>query len=90
MSISAILVMFAVIWFMTLFVVLPIGMQTQGEAGEVVPGTHASAPADVNLKRKAMWVTIITIPIWAITCGIILSGWVTMDMFDIYKPPSSQ
>lgn len=90
MTISAILVMFAVIWFMTLFVVLPIGLQTQEEAGEVVPGTHASAPADANLKKKCLWVTLITIPIWILVCGIIVSGWVTMDMFDIYKPPVSQ
>lgn len=89
MTISAILVMFAVIWFMTLFVVLPIGLQTQGEAGEVVPGTQASAPANVNMKRKCLWVTLITIPIWAVSCWIIITGMIPWEMFDIYKPPSS-
>jgi predicted secreted protein len=34
-----------VIWWMTLFVVLPIGLRTQAEAQEVVPGSVESAPA---------------------------------------------
>ena len=38
-------VVFAVVWFLTLFVVLPIGLRTQDEAGRIEPGTPASAPA---------------------------------------------
>lgn len=34
------LVLFAVIWFMTFLIVLPIRVQTQGDVGEIVPGTH--------------------------------------------------
>ena len=42
------LVLFAVIWFIALLVALPIGITTQEEAGEVVPGTPASAPVDAT------------------------------------------
>jgi predicted secreted protein len=37
--------LYFMIWWMVLFAVLPFGVRTQGEAGDVVPGTPASAPA---------------------------------------------
>lgn len=33
-----------VVWWITLFAVLPIGLKTQGEADDVVPGSVESAP----------------------------------------------
>jgi predicted secreted protein len=39
------LALYFMIWWMVLFTVLPFGVRTQGEAGDVVPGTPASAPA---------------------------------------------
>jgi len=84
MTITGALVLFAVIWFMCLFVALPLRLQTQSEAGEVVKGTHASAPADPKLGLKVRWVTIVTTVLWLIVCGIIMSGWITVDDFDFF------
>ena len=36
---------FFIIWWVTLFAMLSVGLKTQGEAGEIVPGTVESAPA---------------------------------------------
>ena len=52
MTITGAIVLFAVIWFVTLLVALPIGLRTQEEVGEVTPGTPASAPADPRIGRK--------------------------------------
>ena len=52
MSITAIIVVFAVTWFMVFFIVLPIRFVSQAEAGSVVPGTPAGAPAEENVRRK--------------------------------------
>ena len=92
MGITSAIVLFAVVWFMTFFVVLPLRMQTQDEAGEVVPGTPRSAPADVQIGRKARITTFFAVPIWAALVAIILSGWVSvrdLDWFDRMGPPSS-
>ena len=35
MGITSAIVLFAVVWFMTLFIVLPLRLETQGDAGEV-------------------------------------------------------
>jgi predicted secreted protein len=92
MSITAALVLFAVTWFLTFFIVLPIRLQTQGEAGEVVPGTPRSAPAGFVVKRKAMITTGVAIVIWTVLYIIITSGWITVRDFDVMgrMPPLSQ
>lgn len=84
MTITAAIVMFAVIWFMALFIALPLGIRTQGESGTVVRGTHSSAPDDSGLKRKVIWVTLITIVIWAPACAFIAWGGVTIRDLDIW------
>ena len=91
MPITSALVLFAVIWFISLFVALPMGEKSQEEAGEVVPGTPASAPDDPKLKKKMIWVTIATIIIWLPLVVIISSGWITirdLDFFNRMSPPS--
>lgn len=84
------LVLFAVIWTLVFFVVLPLRLQTQGEAGEIVPGTHASSPANFDLKRKAKVTTLWAFPIWAVIAVVILTGAVTVrdiDWFDRMSTP---
>lgn len=86
------LVLFAVIWFMTFLIVLPICVQTQGDVGEIVPGTHAYAPEVHNLKKKAWITTGVAAVIWAIVATIILSGMITLrdiDWFERMAPPSA-
>ena len=87
------LVLFAVIWFMVLFIVLPIRLETQGDRGEIVPGTQAGAPANLSMKRKALITTLVAIGIWAIVAGIIVSGVISVrdiDFFNRMDPPSLQ
>lgn len=85
MTITAALVLFAAIWFITLFVVLPLGEKSQEEAGDVVPGTPASAPDDPKLKKKAIQVTIVAIALWVPLVALILSGWITIEDIDFFN-----
>jgi len=92
MAITSAFVLFAVIWFMVLFVTLPLRLKTQGDVGEVVPGTPAGAPANLNLKRKFRIVTAVSIVLWLIISGTILSGAISvrdLDMFDRMGPGSA-
>ncbi|KUJ73349.1 hypothetical protein AVO45_14790 [Ruegeria marisrubri] len=82
MTITAALVLFAVIWFMTFLIVLPIRIKTQGDLGEIVPGTHAGAPEEHHLKKKAWITTLIAVILWMIIAGIIISGLITVRDFD--------
>lgn len=79
------LVLYAIIWFMTLFVILPIRMQSQDDAGERVAGTHGSAPHDPKLRKRFLWTTGVAFVVWAIVAGVILSGAVTVADFDLFS-----
>lgn len=63
MSIAFAIAMYFVIWWITLFAVLPFGVRTQGESGEVVPGTSESAPTGVRIGRLFLINT-------AVACGV--------------------
>ena len=85
MGIASGIVLYLVFWFMTFLVALPIRIQTQGEAGEVVPGTHDGSPQKHHLKKKAIITTIVAAVLWAIAAYIIITGTITVrdiDMFD--------
>ncbi len=92
MAVTSAIVLFAVVWFMVFFVVLPLRMVTQDEDGEVEPGTHKSAPADPRLKHKVKVTTLWALGIWAILAGIIASGVIEVRDIDFLKrmPPISE
>lgn len=82
MTITAAIVLFSVIWFMVFFIMLQLPQKTQVEAGDVVPGTPQSAPADPQIKRRALITTFWAIGLWAIIGGVILSGRITIRDLD--------
>ncbi|WP_137701532.1 DUF1467 family protein [Marimonas lutisalis] len=90
MGITSALVLYAVLWFITLLVIIPIRLKTQGDVGEIVPGTQAGAPHEHNLKKKALITTVVAAVLWAIIAGIIITGTITvrdLDWFGRMGPP---
>ena len=74
MSITGAIVLFATTWFLVFFVVLPLRFESQGDAGDVMPGTPAGAPSGHVVGRKAKITTLVTLVIWALMVAVILSG----------------
>ena len=66
MSWTTALAIYFVAWWIGLFLVLPFGVRSQVEEGDVVPGTDPGAPAVPLLAKKLIWNTIIT----AVLCGV--------------------
>ena len=58
MSITSALVVFTITWWLSFFVVLPIGIQGQWEDNSTVPGTEEAAPKNPMLVKKAIWATL--------------------------------
>ncbi|MFD1795305.1 DUF1467 family protein [Paracoccus aurantiacus] len=79
MNLTGGIVLYAVLWFLTLFVLLPIGQISQEEAGEVVPGTPSGAPANPRLKQKMFWASVISAVLWAGCAYVILGGIITRE-----------
>lgn len=54
------------IWFTVLFAILPIGVRSQAEAEDVVPGTEPGAPVAPRMLFKAILTTAISAVVLAV------------------------
>jgi predicted secreted protein len=83
MSITTALAIFALIWWVTLFTVLPFGIRSQHEAGPdeepAAPGTDPGAPAHFSLGRKLLWTTVVSGVIYAACYVVYVEHLVTID-----------
>lgn len=84
MSVISALVLFWMIWFLALMCIIPIGLKTQGEVGEIIAGTPASAPVNPMILRKALWTTVVTFAVWLPVCAFIIWGGVTVRDIDFF------
>ncbi|RME18814.1 MAG: DUF1467 family protein [Alphaproteobacteria bacterium] len=82
MNITGGIVLYVTIWFLTIFLVLPIRLRSQGDEGEIVPGTHSGAPANFRVRRTMVIVTLWATLFWAICAAIIFSGAITIEDLD--------
>ena len=85
MGILSAIVLYAVIWFMTLLIILPIRLETQGDRGEIVPGTHAGSPENPQMKKRFLVTTAVAFVIWAIVASIIIFGGITVRDLDVFN-----
>jgi predicted secreted protein len=56
-----------IIWWVVLFAVLPWGVRSQAESGEVVPGSDPGAPAIPHLWAKQVWTTVVATVVFALS-----------------------
>ena len=79
MSLSFAIAIYAIIWWIVLFAMLPIGVRTQAEEGEVSPGTPESAPHRPRLLPKMLATTVVASIVFAAVYAIIVYRVVTLD-----------
>lgn len=81
-TISAIfgIAIYGIIWFLTLFMVLPFGVRTQDDVGDVEPGSAASAPDQPHMWKRFAATTLIAAVLymglyWLLTSPTALPFW---------------
>lgn len=79
MTIANGLLLFVMIWVLVFMVALALPFSTQGESGDIVPGTPASAPSKINLARRARFTT-------AISAVVFLCAWAVIELDLIHGP----
>jgi predicted secreted protein len=84
MSTATVLAVFFLIWWVTLFAVLPWGIRSQQESGDVVPGTDPGAPLVPNLGRKLIWTTLVTCAVFGVLYVVYTDQLVNLDA--VLKP----
>lgn len=78
MSITTGIAIYFLIWWVTLFAVLPFGVRPQRE-GEMAPGTDPGAPAVPRILMKLLWTTAVSGVIFAICYGIYVNRLITLE-----------
>ncbi|PZA12100.1 DUF1467 domain-containing protein [Rhodopseudomonas palustris] len=80
-TITGLLAIYFVLWWIVFFVTLPFGVRTHAESGGegAVPGTDPGAPVATLLARKVLWTTLISAVIFAIALYAYHAGWLAID-----------
>ncbi len=84
MGITSALVLYAVIWFAVFLTIIPVGLKTQGDVGDIVEGTQAGAPYYHNLRKKAWLSTAIAFAIWLVVFVVVFFEIVTVRDIDMF------
>jgi predicted secreted protein len=80
-SVTTGIAIYFVLWWVVLFAVLPWGVRTQEESGEVVPGTDPGAPVTARVWMKLVWTTIVAGVVFAICVTLYRFQVLTIDNF---------
>jgi predicted secreted protein len=70
LRVSGGLALYFVIWWILLFAVLPFGIRSQAESGDVVHGSEPGAPALPALREKAIWTTLVASIVLVVTAAV--------------------
>ncbi|MEO0544244.1 MAG: DUF1467 family protein [Pseudomonadota bacterium] len=70
-----------IIWWVTLFTVLPLGVRSQAEESDVILGTEKGAPTNPRLGFKLLLTTGIALLVFGAFYWItVVNGWGVMDV----------
>ena len=78
MSVTTALAIYFLIWWVTLFAVLPFGIRSQHE-GEISPGTDPGAPVLPRILAKLLWTTLVSAALFAVLYVIYAYRLLTLD-----------
>lgn len=92
MTVTTAIAIYFLIWWITLFAVLPFGVRSQEEAqeegGDIVPGSDPGAPAIPRLMWKLLWTTVVSGVIFAILYVVYTRRIITFnDLMSLFTMP---
>lgn len=79
MNIWSILAIYFIVWWVSLFAVLPWGVRSQAESADVIPGTEPGAPVRPLLLRKVIATTVIAVLVTGLVVYLATSGVISLD-----------
>jgi predicted secreted protein len=88
MRVGTVMAIYFLIWWLTLFAVLPWGVRSQEEGGDVIPGTDPGAPSRHRLWSKLGWTTVVATVIFGILYLIYVYDFIPYEFLSrISTPP---
>jgi predicted secreted protein len=84
------LAIYFIIWWTVLFAILPVGMRSQQDEGEIVLGTEHGAPARFSVPRKVFWTTVASTIVFVLYYAVTQVWGIGMDSFPNFVPDGAQ
>lgn len=79
MSVTTAVAVYFLIWWIVLFAVLPWGIRSQEESGQIARGTDPGAPAIPQVMAKLTWTTVVASAIFVACYVVYVNRLVTLD-----------
>ncbi|MCY6380470.1 DUF1467 family protein [Hoeflea prorocentri] len=90
MTILTAIAVYFIIWWITLFAVLPIGVRTQADESDVTLGTTESAPLRLQMRKKLVLTSIVAAIIFAIYFVLTEAFGISVDSIPRIVPDFSE
>jgi predicted secreted protein len=75
MTVGGAMALYFIVWWTALFAILPLGVRSQAEVGDIADGSDPGAPARPALNEKAIWTSLAaTIVFMAVAWLLPLAG----------------
>ena len=89
MTVTTVIAIYVLIWWVTFFAVLPFGVRSQHESGDFVEGTDPGAPAIHRVWIKALYTTMISAAIFAALYVVYVNDLLPLEFLKrISQPPA--
>ena len=79
MTVTTAIAIYFLIWWITLFAILPFGVDRQDEEGAIAPGTDPGAPSIPRLAMKLLWTTGVASVIFALCYVVYVNHLLPLD-----------
>lgn len=79
MTVAIALALFFICWWIALIALLPVGVRSQHEQGDIVPGSEHGAPVTTRLLAKAAAATVIAAAISGGIYWLVQAGFLDLD-----------
>jgi predicted secreted protein len=90
MATSTLVAIYFIIWWVVLFAILPWGVHSQAESGDVAPRPDPGAPSVPRGRRKLLWTTVTAAVVFGIAAAVYKAGLIPLEFLkQISNPPHS-
>lgn len=90
MTVTTVIAIYVLIWWVTFFAVLPFGVRSQHESGDFFEGTDPGAPAIHRVWIKVIYTTVISAAIFGALYVVYVNDLLPLEFLKrISQPPTA-
>jgi predicted secreted protein len=88
MQVTTVIAIYFLIWWLSLFAVLPFGIRSQHEGEGFAEGTDPGAPIAARIGMKLVWTTIVASVVFGILVAVYKTGVIDFSAFMAWLIPA--